>query len=66
MKTTFHVPGMKCAHCEKSIKEAVGALQGVEAVAVDLAEKSVVVDYSDAVTQAAIKDAIEDIGFDVA
>jgi len=65
MKTTFRVPGMSCAHCEKSIKEAVSALQGVEAVTIDLAEKSVVVDHSDAVTKDAIKAAIEDIGFDV-
>ena len=45
MKTTFRVPGMSCAHCEKSIKEAVSALQGVEAVTIDLADRIFSTEY---------------------
>ncbi len=65
-KTTFNVPEISCAHCENSIKATVGALTGVQEVAVNLTEKTVTVEYSEAVTTDAVKAAIEDAGYDVA
>ncbi|MGV8905453.1 MAG: copper ion binding protein [Acetobacterium sp.] len=44
-KITLNVEGMSCAHCEKSVKDAVGELAGVASVNVSLAEKTVVVEY---------------------
>jgi len=64
--TNIVVEGMSCSHCENSIKKAVGALAGVEKVAVDLATKKVTVEFDpEKVTGKAIFDAIEDQGYDV-
>jgi Heavy-metal-associated domain. len=37
----FTVPDMSCSHCESTIKKAVGKLNGVENVFVDLNTKKV-------------------------
>ncbi|HHX69129.1 MAG: heavy metal-associated domain-containing protein [Miniphocaeibacter sp.] len=58
------VRGMTCSHCEKSVKEALGSLEGVKSVDVDLNTKVVVVE-GDNLEDAVLKDAVEDIGFDV-
>lgn len=60
------VDGMSCAHCENAVKTAVGALTGVSKVTVDLAAKTVAVEFDAAkVNMGAIKNAIEDQGYDV-
>ncbi|MGI6279655.1 MAG: copper chaperone CopZ [Acutalibacteraceae bacterium] len=65
-KAVLKVEGMSCSHCENAIKKAVGALDGVAAVTVDLAGKTVTVEYDPAkVTLEAIKNEIEDQGYDV-
>lgn len=64
--TTLNVPGMSCSHCENSVRKAVGSLEGVSGIAVSLAEKKVTVEYSpEQVDLKAIKEAIEDQGYDV-
>ena len=66
MIITLNVEGMSCAHCENAVKSAVGALGGIEYIAVDLAAKTVAVDYHEnEVTEAAIKAVIEEQGYDV-
>lgn len=60
------VPDMSCSHCEASIKKAVGNLNGVDNVIVDLASKKVSVDFDDTrVSIDTIKVTIEDQGYDV-
>jgi len=60
------VEGMSCSHCENSVKKAVGALQGVDSVTVDLAGKRVTVEFDPGkVTGEAIFNAIEDQGYEV-
>jgi len=68
METTIlHVDGMSCEHCVKSIKNAVGALPGVQSVAVDLKAKTVTVEHDLlAVPVDKIKTEIEDQGYDIA
>lgn len=63
-KATLQVEGMSCNHCVKAIENAV---KGVGASAsVDLGSKSVAVEFDGAATNlAAIKQAIEDQGYDV-
>jgi len=62
----FNVEGMSCSHCENTIKKAVGALNGVENVMVDLAMKKVSVEYDpDKVELDIIRGTIEDQGYDV-
>lgn len=62
----LNVEGMSCSHCEHAVKTAVGALDGVENVAVDLKGKKVTVTCDPGkVTPEQIKTAIEDQGYDV-
>ena len=62
----IQVEGMHCAHCEAAVKGAVGQLPGVSRVQVDLAGKTVTVDYDPAqVSKDQFAQAIDDQGFDV-
>jgi len=66
MQTTIDVSGMTCAHCEKAVKEALEALNGVKGVEVHLNSGKVDVTYDDAqVTIAAMRAAIEEQGYNV-
>lgn len=60
----FRVEGVSCQHCVKAITKEVGALQGVQAVRVNLADKSVRVEHTGAVTVDALVDAIKEAGYD--
>ncbi|MGE5406049.1 MAG: copper chaperone CopZ [Candidatus Saccharibacteria bacterium] len=63
---SLNVEGMSCNHCEMTVKKAVGALNGVSAVNVDLKSKRVTVDMdTDKVSVDTIKDVIEDQGYEV-
>ena len=65
-KTTLKVDGVSCEHCVKAVKNAVGALSGIGEVAVDLAAKTVVVEYDAAQSSLdQIKAEIEDQGYDI-
>ena len=64
MTVTLKVPGMKCMHCEAAVKDALNELSGVNSVAVNLDSKTVTIDY-EGLEVAALKEAIEDVGFDV-
>lgn len=60
----LNVEGMSCGHCVSSVEKAVGNL-GASAK-VDLAAKKVAVEYDESkLTVDAIKEAIEDQGYDV-
>ena len=64
--TVLKVEGMSCQDCVNSINKAVGELNGVEKVSVDLKGKTVSVDYiQDQVGLDRIKDVIEDQGYEV-
>ena len=39
-KTTLHIEGMSCAHCQKRVEEALKAVKGVKSAQVSLEEKS--------------------------
>jgi copper chaperone len=65
--TSLTVLGMSCSHCEASVKKAVGSLDGVDTVNVDLDAKKVTVEFDpDKVKIKQIEAAIEDQGYDVA
>jgi copper chaperone len=64
--TVFEVDGMSCNHCVNSIKQAVGDLDGVTSVAVDLKTGQVTVGYTAGlVAIQTIRETIEDQGFQV-
>ena len=64
MDRVYQVSGMSCDHCRRAVDEEVGALQGVEAVKVDLGGGLVTV-RGPAVDDAAVKHAIEQAGYEV-
>lgn len=65
-KTILNVEGMSCSHCVNAVAKAVGTLDGVSGVQVDLEEKTVSVEYDPAKTSLdEIKLAIDDEGYEV-
>jgi copper chaperone CopZ len=64
-KLTYRVPGMSCAHCEAAVTEEVQAVDGVEAVEVDLDTKLVTV-QGESLDDAALRAAIEEAGYQAA
>lgn len=62
MKTII-IEGMHCQHCVNAVTEALQAVEGVSSVSVSLEAKNAVVEGTAA--NEALKEAIEDIGFDV-
>ena len=64
MKKVLLVEGMSCGHCEKAVKRALGELDGVNNVVVDLGTKKVEVEGENLVDSILIA-AIEDAGYDV-
>ncbi len=67
MKTTkFNVPSMMCANCERHVKNALTALEGIKSVEIDLSTKDVVVTHEAQVSEEVMKKAIIDNGYEVA
>lgn len=65
-KIMLNVEGMSCSHCVNAVKKAVGAIDGVGAVTVDLEGGTVTVEYDGArVSPDRIKSGIEEQGYDV-
>lgn len=64
--TTIGIDGMTCNGCVKSVTRALQQVAGVQNVTVSLADQRAEVDFDDNQTDvAALREAIEDAGFDV-
>jgi copper chaperone CopZ len=61
---TYSVPGISCDHCKRAIQSEVGAVDGVDAVDVDVASRTVAV--TGGADDAAIRAAIVEAGYEVA
>jgi copper chaperone len=61
----YSVPGMHCGHCERAVKEELGAVEGVSAVSVDLAAKLVVV-HGQRLDDEQLRAAIAEAGYEAA
>jgi copper chaperone len=60
------VPEIHCDHCKTSIEGALGPIQGVEQVVVDIPARTVTVTYdAGAIDRAVLVQAIQDQGYDV-
>lgn len=65
-KETITVEGMSCNHCKNAVEKAVKALPGVDAAEVNLAAKSLTVEFDTAkVSLTDIKKAVEEEGYTV-
>ncbi|HTJ76243.1 MAG TPA: heavy metal-associated domain-containing protein [Acidimicrobiales bacterium] len=63
--TTLLVDGMTCDHCVASIRKAVGGVDGVTDVAVDLPTGQVTVTADTNPDPEALRTAVEDAGYDL-
>jgi copper chaperone CopZ len=61
----YSVPGISCGHCRTAITGEVTQVAGVSAVDVDLEDKLVTV-TGDGVDDAAVREAIDEAGYDIA
>jgi copper chaperone len=59
----YGVLGMSCGHCSAAVTEALGALPGVSAVEIDLAGKRALVTSDAPLEITAVRDAVEDAGY---
>ena len=63
---TYTVTGMTCGHCVASVTEEVKELEGVTDVAVDLSTGAVSVTSDQPVSEADVKAAVEEAGYQLA
>ena len=65
--TTLVAPDISCEHCQHAIEGAVGKLEGVSRVTVDIPTKTVRLAYDPAiVTLAKIEEVLDETGYTVA
>ncbi len=65
MASVLNVKGMSCQHCVMSITKALGQLDGIKNVQVDLATGEVRFENTKAVASEQIEKAITDAGYEV-
>lgn len=65
MEKLMKIDGMMCSHCSGRVKKALEAVEGVEEALVSHENGTAVVQCADTVTDAMLKDAVENQGFDV-
>ena len=65
MKKTLKIEGMSCEHCVKAVNGALSAIEGVNAVKVDLDSKSAEVEVGGAVTDDMLRTAVEEEDYEV-
>ena len=65
MVTTIKVRGMTCQHCVMSVRKALGHLEGVQNVDVDLAKGEIRFENTKALAHDQIQKAVEDAGYEV-
>jgi copper chaperone len=65
MAITLKVKGMSCQHCVMSVTKALGQLEGIKNVQVDLAKGEVRFDNTKGVESHRIEKAISDTGYEV-
>ncbi len=65
--TSLVAPDISCEHCQHAIEGAVGELEGVNSVKVDIPSKTVDINYDpEKVTLTKIEEVFDDVGYTVA
>jgi copper chaperone len=66
-QVTLNVPDISCAHCEKTIVEALRGKPGVQAVAVSIPSKIVLLKYDEGqIALDEVKEILDEEGYPVA
>lgn len=65
METTVTAPDIECDGCANAIKKAVGQIDGIESVKVDVEGKRVTVQHSQQISRSDIEQAMDKAGFPV-
>ena len=62
--TEYQVTGMTCAHCERSVREEVGQLAGVQGIEVSADTGRLVVTSSGLISDTAVLAAVDEAGYE--
>jgi copper chaperone CopZ len=65
MKKVMNIEGMRCPHCSANVEKALCSIEGVKSAVVDLAAKTATVEAEEAVSDAALTEAVDNLGFEV-
>ncbi len=65
IEQTFHVTGMTCDHCVRAVTQELTAIEGVDAVVVDLATGAVTVTSDAPLDPTAVAEAVDEAGYDL-
>ena len=65
-ETILKVPDIVCGGCADSIKNALGKMNGIEQIKVDVEEKTVAVEHGEQILRENLEAALDNIGFSVA
>ena len=65
METKFTVPEISCGHCKETIESAINSLENVEAVNVDIDQKSVEVKSSSDLDLSLVSNMLDEQGYTV-
>ena len=63
MEKVLNIEGMVCMNCVKHVEKALRELAGISEVTVSLAEKSARIQLNGDVSDAMLKEAVEDAGY---
>jgi copper chaperone CopZ len=64
--STYTVAGMTCEHCVRAVSGELSALDGVEAVRVDLGTGAVTVTSAAPLPQDRVREAVDEAGYELA
>ena len=65
MKKVICIEGMRCGHCTSNVEKALRGSSGVRAARVALEAKTATVEAADSVSDDALRNAVDDLGFEV-
>lgn len=61
MKTIINVENIQCNSCARSIGKEIGVIPGVYGVNVDIANKAIVIDHTEEITEKELQEKFEKI-----
>lgn len=64
-KKTIYIDGMQCNHCKMTVEKALGSIDGIKKVEVNLENKNAIIELEKDVNDNEIKEFIENAGFTV-